>query len=297
MIEHSELTARVIAHPVDSRLCLHSSLGRAVVVSHPSSKRLGPVLNLNLDLSARMALVPAKELLVSADWDTGEVVATPWNSGNRAWCARLGAARGVFVSGELCFVHLVQNTCEVLSVDDGHRVCALHGVRQVAANPLTGEFLSLGSELRYSPSFESATSRELIGAGEYTCAAWAEGFVFLGQSNGVLKCFDTQSGREVWRYCPPHPGTVFSSLVYCESAGMLVVIVSDRDGDLPARACFIDPRSGQIADAQPTPGNTAFYEVCCRGEWLVGAKRRFEIATRTWHDWDSDSVWSNELAD
>ena len=175
--------------------------------------------------------------------DGKQVVAGNWTKGVAAYCTAslstqwhrkdLKHPQHIRISADdkriICC--LDRKPCQELDRSTGETVRTFRGVRELWDSPY--EPVRLTVHLNKKRFVETIDGEKLFEIPKETFAilstAFSPGFVCTSESTGAVRCFDTQSGEEVWRFAP-EKGSHFLNLGYVEQASSFAGVCLPYEG-------------------------------------------------------------------
>src|SRR5262249_2314507 len=100
------------------------------------------------------------------------------------------------------------------------------------------------------------------------CVAFAPGSVCVSESTGPLRCLDTQTGDERWRF--QEKGQHFLKMAFSEHAQAFVGVCWPYERGGSFRLLRFEPQSGDVS-AVTELGNAGKFEFCLRGTRLLSS--------------------------
>ena len=139
--------------------------------------------------------------------------------------------------------------CHLLNRDTGETVATWVGVRNVWESPYQPiMLLEKRALVLQSPSLWKSLSiaRESFGV---LCVAFAPGLVCISESGGPLRCIDTETGQERWRFAETGQHVLTAALAVSEEAFVGVSWPYMHGGSL--RLLRFDSESGHVSVCPP----------------------------------------------
>jgi outer membrane protein assembly factor BamB len=161
-----------------------------------------------------------------------------------------------------------KNSCHVLSRETGKTIKTWPGVRDVWESPYEPLMLvEKGTLVLRTPDEKKVTTiaRETFAV---LRIAFAPGVVCISESTGPLRCLDTKTGEEAWRYA--QKGQHFLQLAYAEEARCFVGVCWPYERGGQHRLLRFGPESGQVSEVSEL-GQSGDFAFCQRGSCLLSS--------------------------
>jgi WD40 repeat protein len=159
-------------------------------------------------------------------------------------------------------------SCQILNRDTGKTIKTWTGVRDVWESPYQPVTLLEKREL----VLQSPEKREITSFARETfavlCVAFAPGLVCVSESAGPLRCLDTQTGAERWRFA--EKGQHFLEIAFAEHAGAFVGVCWPYERGGAFRLLRFEAQSGE-ASVITDLGKAGKFEFCLRGTRLLSS--------------------------
>jgi len=178
------------------------------------------VLDTPLDFGGvRLAITNDANYCITGAYINGGVYAYAVSSRTQAWCRKdLKKVQYIRASCHKPLVYCCfdEQPCHLLDVQSGETIAKWKGVRCVWESPYERLLLLEKHQLALHPM----DSTEVVPIARETFAvldvAFANGLVCISESGGPVRCLNTRSGKEVWRWTGK--GLHFLTLGYSEAA-------------------------------------------------------------------------------
>jgi outer membrane protein assembly factor BamB len=157
-------------------------------------------------------------------------------------------------------------SCHVLCRETGETIKSWAGVRNVWESPYQPVLLLEMQTL----VLQSLQEQRITSFGKETfavlCVAFAPGLVCVSESTGPLRCLDTLTGEERWRFV--EKGHHFLEVAFSESTAAFVGVCWHYERGGSFRLLRFQPQSGEVSVVADL-GTTERFKFCVRGTRLV----------------------------
>lgn len=219
----------------------------------------------------RLAITGDGKNCIAAAYHVEGVAAYSTSDGTETWRRKdLKKVQTVRVSLDERRVYCCfdEKSCQVLNRDTGKTMKTWAGVRDVWENPYQPVMLLEKRAL----VLQSPDERKITTVARETfavlCVAFAPGLVCVSESGGPLRCLDTQTGEEHWRFA--EKGQHFLTLAFAEKAEAFVGVCWPYERGGSFRLLRFEPGSGQ-ASVVTDLGQSGEFAFCQRGTRLLSS--------------------------
>lgn len=201
---------------------LFAGLEHHVCIGHLADNSLTPPIETTFDTGGhRLALSDEMNGILAGAYNTHGAAFYSCATGKELW-RRKDVTRVQIVSlsrdGRLAYCGREGASLSVVDLVAGEIAHSIRGARSLLESPYENATLVDGAQLHLIARQKHLVERTTFAT---LCAAFAPGCVALSDADGPVRCLDTASGNERWRYCPPQ-GSHVLRLGYREQDAALV---------------------------------------------------------------------------
>jgi outer membrane protein assembly factor BamB len=161
-----------------------------------------------------------------------------------------------------------EKPCHVLNRETGKTIKTWRGVRNAWESPYEPLMLVEKRMLVLQTPDENEVATIARETFAVLCVAFAPGFVCVSESTGPLRCLNTKTGEETWRYA--QKGQHLLRLAYAEKARSFVGVCWPYKRGGPHRLLRFGPESGQVSEVSEL-GVSGEFAFCRRGSHLLSS--------------------------
>jgi len=219
----------------------------------------------------RLAITQDGRNCIAAAYHVEGIAAYATADGTEVWRRKdLKKAQTVRISldDRRAYVCFDNRSCQVLNRETGKTIKTWTGVREVWESPYRPAILLEKRVLALqSPEGQTITSfaRETFAV---LCVAFSPGLVCVSESTGPLRCFDTQTGEQRWRF--HEKGQHFLALAFDEQAQAFVGVCWPYERVGSFRLLRFESESGEATTVTDL-GNAGEFKFCLRGTRLLSS--------------------------
>lgn len=263
---------RLLAASFAGPVAAAGEVDRAVHIWNVSEAKSSIVtLDTVLDFGgSRLAITEDGAQCVAGAYVAGGVASYCTTTGKEAWCRpnlRQVQQIGVTADDQRIICCFDEKPCLELDRDTGKTIRKLERVERYWTSSYEFQRLLSGEEL----ILENLSGRKIGEIPRETFAvlsvAFGPGMMCITESGGPVRCFDTQTGKSLWRFMPDS-GEHFLELGFVEHANVFAGICWPyKEGGSAKLFCF-EPKSGD-ASVVADLGKFVDSAFCLRGSRLL----------------------------
>jgi outer membrane protein assembly factor BamB len=159
-------------------------------------------------------------------------------------------------------------SCQVLNRETGKTIKTWPGVRDVWESPYQSVMLLEKRTLVLQSPEERKIASIPAESFAVLCVAFGPGLVCVSESTGPLRCLDTQTGEERWRF--QEKGQHFLELAFADHGQAFVGVCWPYEHGGSFRLLRFEPQSG-AASVVTELGKAGAFEFCLRGTRLLSS--------------------------
>lgn len=219
----------------------------------------------------RLVVTPDGKNCITAAYHVEGIAAYAASDGTEVWRRKdLKKAQTLRVSldGRRIYACFDNRSCQVLNRETGRTFKTWAGVRDVWESRYEpAMLLEKRTLLLQSPEQQKIAS---IPAETFAvlCMAFAPGLVCVSESTGPLRCLDTQTGQERWRF--QEKGQHLLEIAFAEHEQAIVGVCWPYERGGSFRLLRFEPQSGAVSVVTEL-GKAGKFEFCLRGTRLLSS--------------------------
>jgi outer membrane protein assembly factor BamB len=219
----------------------------------------------------RLALTPDGQHCIAAAYHVEGIAAYDASDGTEVWRRKdLKKTQTLRVSldGRRVYACFDNRSCQILNRETGKTIKTWAGVRDVWESPYQPVMLFEKRTLLLQSSEERKIARIPAETFAVLCVSFGPGLACVSESGGPLRCLETQTGEERWRF--QEKGQHFLKFAFAEQAQSLVGVCWPYERGGSFRLLRFEPKSGEatvVADL----GKAGEFEYCLRGTRLLSS--------------------------
>jgi WD40 repeat protein len=219
----------------------------------------------------RLAVTTDGKNCIAAAYDVEGIAGYTASDGTEVWRRKdLKKTQTLRVSldGRRVYACFDKRSCQVLNRESGKTIKTWAGVRDVWESPYQPLLLlEKQSMVLQSPDERKITT---IPAETFAvlCVAFGPGLVCVSESGGPLRCLDTETGEERWRF--QEKGLHFLELAFAEHAQEFVGVCWPYERGGSFRLFRFEPQSG-APSVVASLGKAGEFQFCLRGTRLLSS--------------------------
>lgn len=219
----------------------------------------------------RVAVTPDGTNCIAAAYHVEGIAGYAASDGTEVWRRKdLKKTQTLRVSldGRRVYACFDSRTCQVLNRETGKTIKTWAGVRDVWESPYQPVMLLEKRALVLQSPEEEKIATIPAETFAVLCVAFGPGLVCVSESTGPLRCLDTQTGVERWRF--QEKGQHFLELAFAEQAQAFVGVCWPYERGGSFRLLRLEPQSG-AASVVAELGKAGEFEFCLRGTRLLSS--------------------------
>jgi WD40 repeat protein len=219
----------------------------------------------------RIAITPDGKNCIAAAYHVEGIAAYAASDGAEIWRRKdLKKTQTLRVSldGRRVYACFDNRSCQVLDRETGKTIKTWAGVRDVWESPYQPTMLLEKRALVLQTPEERKIASIPAESFAVLCIAFGPGLVCVSESGGPLRCLDTETGAERWRF--QERGQHFLELAFAEQAQVFVGVCWPYERGGVFRLLRFEPQSG-VASEVAELGKAGDFEFCLRGSRLMSS--------------------------
>jgi WD40 repeat protein len=217
----------------------------------------------------RLAVTPDGEHCIAAAYHVEGIAGYAASGGTEKWRRKdLKKTQTLRISldGRRVYACFDNRSCQILNRETGKTIKTWAGVRDVWESPYQPVMLLEKRTLVLQTPEERKIANIPAETFAVLCVAFAPGLVCVSESTGPVRCLNTATGEERWRF--QEKGQHVLELAFAEQAQAFVGIcwAYERGGSF--RLLRFDPQSGEVSVVTEL-GKAGIFEFCLRGTRLL----------------------------
>jgi outer membrane protein assembly factor BamB len=217
----------------------------------------------------RLAITPDGKACIAAAYYVEGIAGYAASDGTEVWRRKdLKKTQRLRVSldGRRVFACFENRSCQVLNRETGKTIKTWAGVRAVWESPYQPVMLLEKRTLVLQSPEDQKIAKIPAETFAVLCVAFGPGLVCVSESGGPLRCLDTETGEERWRFHEKEQH--FLKLAYAEQVQAFVGVCWPYERGGSFRLLRFEPQSGE-ASVVTDLGKAAEFEFCLRGTRLL----------------------------
>src|SRR5262249_36325207 len=219
----------------------------------------------------RLAVTPDGKTCIAAAYHVEGIAGYAASTGTEVWRRKdrkKTQTLRVSLDGGRVYACFDNRSCQVLNRETGKTIETWAGVRDVWESPYEPVMLLEKRPLVLQTPDERKIANIPAESFAVLSAAFGPGLVCVSESGGPLRCLNTKTGAERWRF--QEKGQHFLELSFAEQAQVFVGICWPYERGGSFRLLRFDPQTGVVSVAAEL-GKAGRFEFCLRGTRLLSS--------------------------